>query len=343
MLSKGKLESLRLQYEKVREVKYTIGNKEHSVVVRKPKFDEYVYFNKHSVNYAKTPNDEPVYELDPDVTDIFFSWIVVYPENIDISKVPPGKVLEACVSAVGLCDYEDPDKLKDMYISAIKNSQTIIGAIVERLVMTFGIQAYSMLKYLSEEEVTELLVISELAQNELGAFGKLANIPLPFDRRGKLNLHALLGIPEEDGKKGSISSQIEERARNRTREYYRKSGLSEDQIDKIMEERERAEAARPAGPVDELLGRDEKVDINKMSEEQLSQVPYDQYMKLKKDGKIKSYDESVQDSIAEAQDSLAKKIATDKAKFGDKFTQRNFKGDLRQLLKSVKLETRDME
>lgn len=345
LLDRRVLENLRSKHGKVQAITYAQANDTHSIVVRQPNFNEYTYFSKHSTNYSNDPNSKAEYELDPDVTDIFFSKVVVYPENCDINKIPPGKILEACVTAVGLCDFEDPVTLREMYIGAIRHSQSILGAIQQRLLVSYGIDIILHMDKLSEEQIMELLVISEILQNDLGMFAKLSAMQnMPFTRQGKLDLKALIGLdsPEERPQLSPEATKRKERARA----YYKSVGMSDERIDKILDERNRLEQELPVDELSKLQVIDEKtgkVDINNMSEEELKNLPYDEYMKLKKEGKLMSHQESVKRSMEVAKDALAEKIEQDKIRYGKDAGKQHYKGDLSAILKRVKEQTKDIE
>jgi len=341
-MNKNELAKLKAKYGDIKEVQYEHIGKRATIVVRKPTFREYIYISKNSINYAQNPKENPIYDIDPDAAATTFNNVVVFPKGTTVNDVPPGVVLEACIASVSLCKFENQKELKDLYIQSIKNSQTIVGAITQRLITSFGIQVWPLLESLDENEVMDLIVLSEIVQNDLGMLAKITQLEgIPLNHRGKLELHKVLGInPKNNARRSPMQQQSDKKIRT----YYKSLGKSDEEIDKILNRFDEMDTEQQQVDVADIeKDPNAKLDIAGMSEAELSNIPYDKYMQLKKDGKLMQFEESVKKGIEKSKNALAEKIKSDKELYGNAKPEKHFTGNMKDLLKVVKDKTRDIE
>jgi hypothetical protein len=341
------LDDLRALYGEVLHDTYSDPKGEkHSIVLRAPKFDEYLFFNRNST--AIQAGEQVKYELDPEVVQTFFTQLLIYPKDINISTIPVGVLIKNANDVVSIYALENESNVKSMYIDSIKNANSMLGAIVTTLVSTYGIQIYPMFKSLNESEIMDLIVIGEAMTDTIGKFAEIANIPgLPWTVRGKvrkLNVEQLLGLRPTNNNVTKTGQQ--QKSDEWLRNYYKSLRYKDEDIEKMINKLNHIESEISAdrSPITE----DGKIDMNNMSDEDLQKMSNREYNQLKKDGKILSHEESQQLAVQDNKAALAQKIAEDKARFntdkkGESFDDLHYKGNLDNLLQQVKDKTRDME
>jgi len=336
-ISELKLEELRYVYGDVEAIYYEEPGKKDKkyIVVRKPKLDEYMLFNKH-MEIKQDSKGKQSYNLDPNYVDIYFNKIIVWPENVDITKIPVGIMVHACNVSIRLSPFEDENKLETMYRKSLESINTQIGATIVKLVSAFGIQAYKDIKYLDEEEIMDLIAIVETITDSYGDFAKIANIAdnFPFNNKGKLDIAKLLGVTSKDNEP---RNKMPDNKRKQLYQHYKSLNYSEDQIQQMIKTLE--EKGRRFDIKDSKT-QDGKVDMNRMSEEELSKMSHHDYSQMKKSGKLANHQESFQNAMEDAKGALNKAIEEDKRQYGDKpkpksVGPQHYKGDFNKLISNI--------
>lgn len=324
---------LETKYGAIQELTYsTPHSKSNSIIVRKPTFEEYIFFNKHSV-----PVDNVSFELDPAVSDIFFKNILVYPTNIDINDIPVGTILHACNISVKLSSFENKDKQKENYIKSIRALNTAPGAMLAKIVSAFGIQGYLACKHLSDDEIIDIISIIEIITDTTGEFAKIADIEgLPFDKRGKLDIRTLLGFAPE----APAKSKDQLKKESRLTAYYKSLGYNDEQIASLL--------SKLSGMEHKSNIKSDKLDLNEMSEEEINKISRNQFNNMIKENKVASNEESFDRALNSSKDALLKTLEEDKRLYGDTRIRKDqvapsfFTGDLKNLLSDIEFKTRDL-
>jgi len=325
-LDENILEKLRLKHGKVQPVPYHVPGKQPGIiVVRKPTFSEYILFNK----YAEAIDGDN-YELDPEVTDIYLQSVIVFPENIQIQDIPAGVIVKACTISIKLSEFEDIEKMRDLYIKSIRSFNTQAGALLAKLIAAYGIQGYQLTKGMQEEEIIDLLVASETITNTYGDFAKITNLPdMPFvPRTKKLDVDRILGIRSKE----DPINKMPENKKSRLTAYYKSLNYSDEQIQSIIDKIESGETKREFER--NKPAYNDKIDINALDDSELSKMTARDFNDLKKQGKIMSPTESQERLISDAKQSLTEKIAEDKVKFGTRESKMP-SADMQKLLSQV--------
>jgi hypothetical protein len=339
-LSDKELAALELKYGKVKQLFYNkIGTGAIWYVLRKPSFDEYITFNKYITNIAP-PNTPPKYEVDAEIAAVLLSKIIILPEDIDVSTIPPGIIIDSAIHAINLYDFEDNIKLREMYVGAIKNAHTIVGSIIQRILSMYGVQGYLAIKQMSEQEIIDMLVYSEVINGDLGTFAQLTQMQdIPIIKKGKtttIDLNRLLNI-ETGSPQEPVLSKKEQTRRTQLTNHYKQLGYSDKQIADILNKRANEQTFES---VEALRDQFKKVDTNNLD---LSKVTKDEWDTLRKEGKVPDFKESQQMAFAKSKAALQEQIENDRLQFGERKKTNNFTGDLNRLLQEVKQKTRDME
>lgn len=337
------IESLGSKYGAVVPIEYqAMGGKPTFFVVRRPKFDEYVLFNKYAVNNGT--EDNPYFDIHEDAAFEYFSKVVVYPEGLDPNQVPVGSIFKACALSVELSSFNDPDKFKEMYIRSIKNVFSQAGAILMKIVGAFGIQGYMAVKDLEEHELVDLIAMVEALTDSHGDLAKLTNMPgIPFKGK-KLDIERLLGV---QSKAPDAPNRMDDNKRKKLEMYYESLGYTPERIEKTIQalEAKGTEFKRDRNAVD----ADGKIDMSLMSDAEIQSMSQSEYNKLQKEGKILSHEESQKRAMEDSKDDLRAKIEQDKEVYGKEehapktVGTQHWKGDLGDLLKQVKTKINQEE
>lgn len=313
MITPNRLAEIKAQYGEVVELPYKFLGNSDTLIVRKPRFSEYVFFNKYSIKDPRYTDSE--IQLDPEVADIYLSKVTVYPDILDFNKIPAGIVMEACVASVNLHKFESEAMVRDMYVKSIRNANTTVGVIVQRLIAAFGIQGYLTIAEMNEEEVMDLIVYSENLLQESGWLSKLCSIKdIPMIRRGKQNM---IDIKRLFG----ITPPPQQKAQEFDRSRYHHAGIPDSKLDEILNQQNET----PKG--EETAQNNDRLNTSTMSDSQMETMNYREYLKKAKEGKINTFQDNLNAAWQVAKDQLAEKIAEDESKYGPTATQPKLTGE----------------